>query len=58
MKAVKNDSMQAFHVFFNTEKGCKEKWMKPGETLVVPASYITEQLQTLHQRSLFKISNA
>jgi len=58
MKSIKNDSMQSFTVYFQTEKGCKEKWMKPGEILVVPDKYVTEQLRTLHRRRIFKISNA
>ena len=41
MKIVKNDCMQTIVVFFNTETGCLEKDMKPGESLVVPESYIT-----------------
>lgn len=58
MKLVKNDSLQSFSIFFRTEKGSKEKWMQPGESIVVPSSYITEQLKTLHRRKIFKISNA
>lgn len=58
MKVVKNDSLQSLSIFFNTEKGCKEREMKPGESIVVPESYITEQIKTLHRRRLFKISNA
>jgi len=58
MKVVKNDSLQAFTVFFSTEKGCMEKWMKAGESIVVPENYITEQIRTLHRRRIFKISNA
>lgn len=58
MKVVKNDSLQAFTIFFNTEKGCKEKWIQPGESIVVPESYITEQIKTLHRRRIFTISNA
>ena len=58
MKVVKNDSLQSLAIFFNTENGCKERYMKPGESIVVPASYITEQIKTLHSRRLFKISNA
>ena len=58
MKRVKNDCMQTIVVFFNTETGCLEKYMKPGETLVVPETYITEQIKTLHKRRIFKISNA
>ena len=58
MKRVKNDSLQSFTIFFNTEKGCKEKWIQPGESIVVPESYITEQIKTLHRRRIFTISNA
>jgi len=58
MKVVKNDSLQTFAVYFNTEKGCLEKYLKPGESIVVPESYITEQIENLFRRRLFKISNA
>jgi hypothetical protein len=58
MKVVKNDSLQCLTVYFSTEKGCKERSMQPGESLVVPESYITEQIKTLHRRRIFKISNA
>lgn len=57
MKVVKNDSLQTLTVYFNTEKGCREKYMRPGESIVVPESYITEQIRTLHRRRVFKISN-
>jgi len=58
MKVVKNDSLQSFTVYFITEKGCKERYMQPGESIVVPENYLTEQIKLLHQRRLFKISNA
>ena len=58
MKTVKNNSLQAFTIFFRTEKGAKAKWIKPGESVVVPSNYITKQLKTLHRRRIFKISNA
>ena len=58
MKAVKNNSLQSFTIYFNTEKGCKEVWMIPGKTLVVHDTYISEQIKTLHRRRIFKISNA
>jgi len=58
MKVVKNNCLQSFSVYFNTEKGCKEVWMEPGKSLVVPDGYITEQIKTLHRRRMFKISNA
>lgn len=57
MKTVKNDSLQSFSVFFMTETGSKEKWMKPGESVVVPEHYITEQIKTLQRRRLFRITN-
>jgi len=58
MKVVKNDCLQTITVYFNTEAGCMEKYMRPGETIVVPEGYITEQIQTLCRRKLFKITNA
>jgi len=58
MKIIKNESLQAFSIFFRTEKGCEEKLMTPGETLMVPDHYITEQIKTLQRRRVFKISNA
>ena len=58
MKVVKNDCMQTITVFFQTESGCKERAMRPGERIVVPESYITEQIKTLQRRRVFKIANA
>jgi len=58
MKVVKNDCLQAFTVYFRTEKGAQAKCMHPGESVAVPDSYITEQIKTLHRRRMFKISNA
>ena len=58
MKTVKNDSLQTFTVFFSTEKGCLEKNLQPGESIIVPETYITEQIKVLHRRKIFKITNA
>lgn len=58
MKLVKNDSLQSFTVSFQTEKGITTKWLQPGESIVVPENYLTEQIKTLHRRRIFKISNA
>lgn len=58
MKTVKNDSLQTFTVFFSTEKGCLEKSLQPGESIVVPETYITEQIKLLQKRKIFKILNA
>lgn len=58
MKLIKNDSLQAFTIFLNSDKGVVEKWLKPGESLVVPETFITEQIKNLQKRRLFKITNA
>ena len=58
MKLVKNDSLQSFTVSFQTEKGITTKWLQPGESILVPAKYITQQIKTLQRRRIFKISNA
>jgi hypothetical protein len=58
MKVIKNDSLQAITVFLKTEKGCKEVHFSPGQSLVVPDHYISEQVLTLFKRRVFKISNA
>jgi len=58
MKLIKNDSLQSFTVYMLTENGVKEKWFKPGEFLVVPEAYISDQIKTLQRRRLFKILNA
>ena len=57
MKKVKNDCLQSMMIYFSTEKGCQEHWLKPGESIVVPSSYISEQILTLHRNKMFKISN-
>ena len=57
MKVVKNDSFQSFSVYFSTDKGYQERWLKPGESIVVPAHYITEQIKTMTARRLLKIES-
>lgn len=58
MKNVKNDSLQGFTIFFRTEKGCKEVYLAPNESIVVPDHYVSDQVKTLVKRRLFKITNA
>jgi hypothetical protein len=58
MKRIKNDSLQTFVIYLNTEAGEKEMYVKPKESIVVPQTYITEQVNNLHRRRLFKITNA
>ena len=58
MKRIQNDSLQSFTIYLVTESGVKEKWMQPKESIVVPESYLTDQVKNLHKRRLFKITNA
>jgi len=58
MKRIKNDSLQTFVIYLMTETGEKEMYMKPKDSIVVPQSYITEQVKNLQKRRLFKITNA
>lgn len=58
MKRIKNDSLQGFTIFLNTDKGCKEVFLGPGESVVVPSYFVSEQVEILHKRRIFKISNA
>jgi len=58
MKLVKNTSLQAFTIYFSTESGCDERWLKPGEGVVVPDHYITEQVLNLAKKRILKVVNA
>lgn len=57
MKLVKNNSRQSIVAYFQTDQGASERTLKPGESIVVPASFITRQIETLQRRRLFKITN-
>ena len=58
MKRVKNDTLQSHTLFFKTEKGPLEHWLQPGQSIVVPESYLSEQVKTLHRRRILKINPA
>jgi hypothetical protein len=58
MKSITNNSLQAFDIFLMTEKGLETVWMSPKKTIVVPESYITEQVINCAKRRIFKIKNA
>jgi hypothetical protein len=55
MKNIKNQSTQGLEIFLTTEIGPKTHWIAPREVIQVPASYISSQLQLMHQRKLIKI---
>jgi len=58
MKLIQNTSLQTFPIYLRTEKGCKEVYLRPRQNIVVPDSYITEQITLLVKRRLFKVTNA
>ena len=58
MKVIKNQSLQSFQVFFTTPKGTESFRIFPKKSIVVPESYITEQVLTMAKRKLLKITNA
>ena len=58
MKRVKNDGLQAVTIFFKTENGSLERWLRPGESVVVPESYLSDQVKTLNRRRVLRITNA
>lgn len=57
MKLIRNDSLQAKILYFSSEIGPKEVWLKPSESIQVPDTYITEQVKTLQRRRALTISN-
>jgi hypothetical protein len=50
MKKIKNDSVQSFELYLNTPKGVEIKFLVPKEVVVVPDSYISDQITTLQKR--------
>jgi hypothetical protein len=58
MKHIKNDSLQGFILYLSSPKGSNSYWLKPGQSIVVPDSALSEQVKTLHKRRLLKISAA
>ena len=58
MRSITNDSLQSFEVYFRTPKGAKSHWLAPRETIVVPKSYITEQIENMQRMRLLRVKNA
>ena len=58
MKLIKNTSLQSFTIFLNGDKGCIEKWIQPGEGIVVPDSWVSEQVTTMAKKRILVVSNA
>jgi len=58
MKAITNQSLQSWQIFFQTQKGVESYRLKPRKSVVVPESYISDQIKTMVRRRLLKITNA
>jgi len=58
MKSITNDSFQSFEVHFRTPKGTTLHWLKPKETIVVPTSYITQQIKNMQSMRLLRVKSA
>jgi hypothetical protein len=42
MKAITNQSLQSWQIFFQTQKGVESYRLKPRKSVVVPESYISD----------------
>ena len=58
MKSLTNESLQRLEVYFQTSKGADRRWIMPRETLLVPASFISDQIKVLSKRRMISIKNA
>jgi hypothetical protein len=58
MKLIKNTSLQAFSIFLNGDTGCVEKWLAPGQGVVVPDHWVSEQVTTMAKKRILKVTNA
>ena len=58
MKSITNTSIQSFEIYLITSKGPEVYWLRPQETIVVPAKYLSEQVNTLVQRRILRVQNA
>tara|TARA_Y100000310_G_C20405011_1_gene679250 strand:+ start:60 stop:236 length:177 start_codon:yes stop_codon:yes gene_type:complete len=58
MKLVRNESLQGHTIYFKTPRGNKGYYIKPGERLVVPETYISKHVISLQERKLFSVKEA
>jgi hypothetical protein len=58
MKLITNTSLQSWSFPLFTEKGMRDYYLMPKQTIKVPASYITDHAIRFHQRNLISIRNA
>jgi len=58
MKIIMNTSLQSWSLPFRTEAGVKHYYLKPSESVQIPASYITDNVIRYEERRLITIRNA
>ena len=58
MKQITNTSLQSWNIYLQTEEGVQSFYLTPKQSIVVPASYITDDVIRYQQRSLISIKNA
>jgi hypothetical protein len=59
MKTITNEGLQSKTLLFNNHLAgpISQHWLKPGESVTVPLSWISDQIKTLEQRRILKITN-
>ena len=58
MKSVTNDSLQRLEIYLTTSDGTKRVWLSARETMVVPPSFLTQQVYNLSEKRMLTIRNA
>ena len=59
MKTITNEGLQSKTLLFNDKVNgpINQHWLKPGESVTVPLSWISDQIKTLEKRRILKITN-
>jgi hypothetical protein len=58
MKKITNVSLQSWSIPVRTRNGMEDRYLEPKQTIVVPASYVTETAIRYQERQLIAIKNA
>ena len=58
MKVITNTSLQSWNLPLRTQEGVQGYYLKPDESIEVPASYITDHVIRYQDRNLIAIRDA
>ena len=58
MKSIKNECLQRLELYLTTDRGAKRIWLMPRDTVVVPGTYLSDQIKNLSQRRMLTVKNA